>query len=123
MKQSHAIFLSALAVAALTILAPKAGAQGDSAEHTKRGIELAKQKQYDKAAEEFSAALRADPKDPKHYLNRGRAYRMAGKYAEAEKDFSHLIELNKNDNDGYSERGKTRVAEKNYDAAIEDAAV
>ncbi|MDQ6939453.1 MAG: tetratricopeptide repeat protein, partial [Verrucomicrobiota bacterium] len=81
----------------------------DSAAYTKRGIELAKAKQYDKAAEEFGQAMKVDPNDPKHYLNRGRAYRMAGKFAEAEKDFSHLIEMNKDDNDGYSERGKTRV--------------
>src|ERR1700760_266088 len=96
-----------LAWAACFVAAAQIFAQGDSAEHTKRGIELAKQKQYDKAAEEFGAAMKADPNDPKHYLNRGRAYRMAGKYAEAEKDFSHLIEMKKDDNDGYSERGKT----------------
>ena len=65
----------------------------DSAAYTKRGIELAKAKQYDKAAEEFGMAMKADPNDPKHYLNRGSAYKAAGKFAEAEKDFSQLIEM------------------------------
>ncbi len=54
-------------------------AQNDSAEYTKKGIEFAKKKQYDEAAEEFGKAIKADSKDSKHYLNRANAYRAGGK--------------------------------------------
>src|SRR5947209_1142741 len=112
MKHAPAVFLTSFAIALLSTAVPRASAQGDSAEHTKKGIELAKEKKYDQAAEEFGAAMKADPNDPKHYLNRGRAYRAAGKFDLAEKDFSKLIEMEPKSSNGYSERGKTKVSQK-----------
>ena len=107
---------------ALFIGAPLAAvhAQGDSAEHTKKGIEFAKKKQYAEAAQEFSAAIKADPKDSKHYLNRANAYRAAGKLQEAAADFTKYGELEPDRADGFSGRGKVKVSQKDYDGAIED---
>src|SRR4051812_18856527 len=81
--------------AAIALTAPLATlhAQGDSAEHTKKGIELAKKKQYAEAAEEFGAAMKADPKDSRHYINRANAYRAAGKLDEAATDFTKYSEM------------------------------
>ncbi len=95
-------------------------AQGDSAAHTKKGIELARKKQYAEAAEAFSAAIKADPKDSKHYLNRANAYRAAGKMQEAVADFTKYAEMEPDRADGLSGRGKIKVSQKDYDGAIED---
>src|SRR5438270_3205351 len=113
MKKAQTVLFSCAAIALLSLVAPRASAQGDSAEHTKKGIELAKEKKYDQAAEEFGAAMKADPNDPKHYLNRGRAYRAAGKFDLAEKDFSKLIEMEPKSSNGYSERAKPRYRKRN----------
>src|SRR3954470_5019667 len=112
MKHASAVFLTSLAIAAVSVAVPRARAQGDSAEHTKKGIELAKEKKYDQAAEEFGLAMKADPADSKHYLNRGRAYRAAGKLDQAAADFTKLIEMEPQSANGYSERGKVRVSQK-----------
>jgi tetratricopeptide (TPR) repeat protein len=56
---------------ALFVATLPVSAQDDSVEPTRKGIELAKQKKYDQAAEEFSQAIKADPQDTKHYLWRG----------------------------------------------------
>ena len=86
--------------------------QQDDAEAARKGVELAKKKNYDGAAEEFSKAIKANPKAARHYSNRGKAYRAAGKLAEAEADFSKVIEMEPKNANAFSERGKgARLAE------------
>src|ERR1700712_1711816 len=118
MKNKNSAFVIGVALVALAV--PQTFAQGDSAEHTRKGVELAKKKQYEQAAEEFGAAMKADPKDSKHPLNRANAYRAAGKLDEAAKDFTKYIEMEPERADGYSGRGKVKVSQKNFDGAIED---
>src|SRR5215211_3636832 len=116
----HKPFFIVLPVLALSVATPRSNAQDASGEHTRKGVELAKQKKYDQAAEEFGLALKADPQDTKHYLNRGKALRMAGKLPEAEKDFSKVIEMKPDTPDAFAERGKVKVSQKNFESGIED---
>ncbi len=51
----------------------------DPGDHTNRGVEYARAKQYDKAIEEFSKAIEAQPKDPKNYVNRAQVYQAPAK--------------------------------------------
>src|SRR5207245_11726110 len=81
-------------------------AKGGGGNHMQRGIELAQQKHFDAAAEEFGKAIQQNPKDPRGYANRGTAYRqgarpaMAGgesqgastRYQAALADFANTIE-------------------------------
>lgn len=99
---------------------PRLHAQGDSAEYTKKAIELAKDKQYAQAAEAFGMAIKADPQDSKHYLNRANAYRAAGKLDEAAADFTKFSEMEPDRADGFSGLGKVKISKKDYDGAIED---
>ena len=92
----------------------------DDAEAARKGVELAKKKDYSGAAEEFGKAIKANPKAARHYSNRGKAYRAAGKLDEAESDFGKVIELEPKNADAFSERGKVRVSQKKYDEAIDD---
>src|SRR5215218_1042700 len=107
----HTSVFTGISLLSLTLAPAQLRAQDASGEHTRKGVELAKQKKYDQAAEEFGLAIKADPKDTKHYLNRGKALKAAGKLDEAEKDFSKVIELEPEKADGYSERGKLKVSQ------------
>ncbi|HYJ04583.1 MAG TPA: hypothetical protein VEX43_05585, partial [Chthoniobacterales bacterium] len=46
----------------------------DPGGHSAKGVEFAKNKEYDKAVEEFTKAIEAEPTDSKNYFNRGTAY-------------------------------------------------
>ena len=99
-----------------------------------RGIELAQQKHYDAAAQEFGKAIEQNPKDPRGYANRGTAYRQGARaavaagdqegastrYQSAMADFSKAIELSPKDASLYQERGETEVELKQYDTALAD---
>lgn len=92
----------------------------DDAEYARKAVELAKRKDYNGAAEQFSRAIKASPRTAKHYSNRGKAYRAAGKLAEAETDFTKVLELDSDNADALSERGKVRVSQKKFDEGIAD---
>ena len=71
-------FLSTAAIIfSLTILGAEAKppAGSDASNHVNKGVELAQQHKYDEAIKEFTAAIEANPKSAKAYLNRGTAYR------------------------------------------------
>src|ERR1700757_179368 len=61
-------------------------AKGGGGNHMQRGIELAEQKHFDAAVEEFGKAIKANPKDPRGYANRGTAYRQGARTAIAAGD-------------------------------------
>jgi tetratricopeptide (TPR) repeat protein len=66
---------------------------GDPGGHTNAGVEYARKKQYDKAIEEFTKAIDAQPNDPKNYRNRAQVYRLARQPDKAIADYGKLIEL------------------------------
>jgi tetratricopeptide (TPR) repeat protein len=113
---------------------PPAKSGGGAASHMQRGIELAQQKNYQGAIDEFTKAIEASPKDARGYANRGTAYRQAGQAAQAAgdagaaatrfssayADFSKAIEVAPKDEVAYRERGMTAVMQNQFDAALPD---
>src|SRR6184192_3585246 len=128
------ITVSFLWIAAAQIAFAKKPAGGGGGNHMQRGIELAQQKHFDAAAEEFGKAIEQNPKDPRGYANRGTAYRQGARtavaagdsegasirYQSALADFAKYIELAPKDASGYVEHGQTLSELKQYDAALAD---
>jgi tetratricopeptide (TPR) repeat protein len=126
--------VSVLCCAALQVNGAKPAKGGDGGNHIQRGIELAQQKHFDAAADEFGKAIQANPKDPRGYANRGTAYRQGARtaiaagdsegastrYQSALADFAKYIELVPKDASGYTEHGQTLSELKQYDAALAD---
>src|SRR5260370_41248052 len=107
---------------------PPAGTS-DPSSHVNKGVELEQQQKYNEAIKEFTAAIEANPKSAKAYLNRGTAYRAlwaqemaspsAGqRYDAAMADFAKAIEIAPKDEMGYIERGQTFVMQKQYTEAL-----
>src|SRR5438105_6267056 len=125
-------FLSTAAIIfSLTILGAEAKPPADAGGHVNKGVELAQQHKYDEAIKEFTAAIEANPKSAKAYLNRGTAYRAMWaqemtsptapqKYDAAMADFAKAIEIAPKDEMGYLERGQTFVMQKQYTEALAD---
>jgi len=125
--------VSVLCCAAVQVHGAKP-AKGVGGNHMQRGIELAEQKHFDAAAEEFGKAIQQNPNDPRGYANRGTAYRQGARtamaagdsegastrYQAALADFSKYIELAPKDASAYVEHGQTLSELKQYDAALAD---
>src|SRR6476646_2438667 len=100
---------------------PAKGGGGGGGNHMQRGIQLAQEKHFDQAAEEFGKAIEANPKDPRGYANRGTAYRQGARaameagdsegastrYQSALADFAKYIELAPKDASGSTKQGRT----------------
>ena len=61
--------------------------------------------QYEKALEDYTAALKADPRNSYALYNRGILNDRLGSYAAAIQDFSAAIELEPHNSDFYHNRG------------------
>ena len=133
-KQSLTVAIaSILCCAAVQVDAAKP-AKGGGGNHIQRGIQLAQEKHYDAAADEFGKAIKDNPKDARAYANRGTAYRQGARtaiaagdsegastrYQAALADFAKYIELAPKDASGYTEHGQTLSELKQYDAALAD---
>lgn len=90
----------------------------DPGGHSARGVEFAKKKEYDKAVEEFTKAIEAEPQDAKNYFNRATAYRGLNKFTEAFADYSKAIELDPKNTAGYVGRGEVLLQQKQLDNAL-----
>src|SRR5688572_13343005 len=75
----------------------RSSVSGDPGGHTNAGVEFARKKQYDKAIEEFTKAIEAQPNDPKNFRNRAQVYRLARQPDKAIADYGKLIELKPDD--------------------------
>src|SRR5919198_735513 len=125
--------ISILCCAAVQVDAAKT-AKGGGGNHMQRGIQLAQQKHFDAAAEEFGKAIQDNPKNPRGYANRGTAYRQGARaaiaagdsegastrYQAALADFAKYVELAPKDASAYTEHGQTLSELKQYDAALAD---
>src|SRR5437660_12138379 len=80
------ITVSFLWIAAAQIAFAKKPAGGGGGDHMHRGIELAQQKNYDAAAEEFTEAMEANQQDTCCLANRGTLYLQAARPAVATGD-------------------------------------
>jgi tetratricopeptide (TPR) repeat protein len=126
--------VSVLCCAAVQVDGAKPAKKGDGGNHMQRGIQLAEEKHFDAAAEEFGKAIKDNPKDPRGYANRGTAYRQGARtaiaagdsegasirYQSALADFAKYIELAPKDASGYVEHGQTLSELKQYDGALAD---
>jgi tetratricopeptide (TPR) repeat protein len=94
--------------------------KAEAYKYTKEGIEAAKNKEWDKAIENFKKAVAADPKEADNHNNLGLAYKGAGKLDDAVKAFSDAIEAEPNNAAGYINRAVVYTSQNKYDQAIGD---
>lgn len=75
-----------------------------------RGTEFARLKQYDRAVQDFSHAIRIDPAYSYAYLNRGTVFHKMGQDRRALADFNASLALNRKDASAWWDRGLTLAA-------------
>jgi tetratricopeptide (TPR) repeat protein len=79
---------------------------------------------YEEAIEDFSEAMRINPKDPEASFNRGLAHLRIDKYDYAARDFSEVISMQPKNADAHIYRGIIRIyqnKEKDADADFQKA--
>jgi len=77
-------------------------------------------KDYNQAIDDFSQAIRLDPKNALYYIARGQSYFNKGYWKECSNDESQAIKLEPQNAYYYSLRGNTYRFSKKYDLAIAD---
>jgi tetratricopeptide (TPR) repeat protein len=85
-----------------------------------RGVELAKQEQYDQAISAFTESLRIDSNNAKAYVNRGYAYYLKEDYDRAIADYTEALRIDPNYARAYVNRGIAYYWKEDYDRAIAD---
>lgn len=78
---------------------------GSADEHARAGETWIASGQFDKAIEEYTEAIRLDPKRAGFYHRRGLLYKRTQSFSRAEGDFSALIRLKPTAAEGYYLRG------------------
>ncbi|KAJ3672922.1 hypothetical protein LUZ60_006296 [Juncus effusus] len=93
----------------------------DAAESAKeKGNAAFREKQYQKAVNLYSEAIRLNKKKTAYYSNRAAAYLELGSYRQAETDCTSAIELDSKNVKAYLRRGTAREFLGYYKEAIED---
>ena len=77
-------------------------------------------KQYDKAIEDFSEAIRLDPGHAISFMRRGNAYKARQEHDKAINDYSEAIRLDPKSAVAFYNRGLAYSAKKQFDKAIDD---
>ncbi|KAM9824536.1 RNA polymerase II-associated protein 3 [Neosynchiropus ocellatus] len=85
-----------------------------------KGNRLFKEGKYDEAIECYTRGMDADPYNPVLPTNRATAFYRLKKFAVAESDCNLAIALDSNYYKAFARRGAARIAQKSYDAALED---
>jgi len=133
-KQLITFGIASVLCCAVQVYGAKPAKSSGGGNHMQRGIQLAQEKHFDAAAEEFGKAIKDNPRDPRGYANRGTAYRQGARtalaagdsegastrYQAALADFAKYIELAPKDASGYVDHGQTLSELKEYDAALAD---
>ena len=76
--------------------------------------------EYEKAVEEFSAVIDADPENSSALMSRARAYVKLRKRSPALADYTRVIEIDPENAPAFHERGRVLRRGKMYDRAISD---
>lgn len=71
------------------------------------------------ALNDWSMALKANPKDVSTYNDRGEFYYWQGLYAEADADFDRICKIEPTNPLGYGGKGRNAIAQENYKGAVE----
>ncbi|MEW6455084.1 MAG: VWA domain-containing protein [Acidobacteriota bacterium] len=85
-----------------------------------RGIAYSELKEYNKAIEDFTEAIKLNPKYEEAFNNRGVAYYNSGEYDRAIEDYTEAIRLEKGYPQSLHNRGLAYLEIGEYDKAIED---
>ena len=85
-----------------------------------KGLTHQNRRNYERAVEHYTEALRLNPQLVEAYNNRGNAHLKKGDYDRAIEDLNTAIQLNPNFSDAYNNRGITYKNEGDFDRAIED---
>jgi tetratricopeptide (TPR) repeat protein len=91
-------------------------------EAKQRGDEKFAKKNYDKAIEDYTEAIRLNPKYWSPYYGRGVAYYWKKNYDKAIKDYTEAIRLNPKNASAYIALGDSYSQRGNYDKALSDYA-
>jgi tetratricopeptide (TPR) repeat protein len=114
------MMLKPLTTAALGCVLALAGGCASTPTTLDRGIAYYQEGLYFFAADEFSEAIRQDPRLPAAYVNRGVARVRLGRLSEAIEDYNRAIALDPHDPEIYFNRGNALVAAGLPDLAVED---
>jgi tetratricopeptide (TPR) repeat protein len=96
------------------------GAKGKAEEFFEKGKELSSVETADKAIENYSKAIKINPKFVKAYNNRGIAYVWKKQYDLALADFNKAIELDPNNGKAYNNRAIVYSYQGETDKARQD---
>src|SRR5262245_7645123 len=88
--------------------AAAAASEPAQADPLKQGDDALAKKDYDRALACFTAAIKADAKNAKAYIGRGKAHTEKGKFAEAIADFTEAMRLEPKNAEAYQRRGEAR---------------
>jgi tetratricopeptide (TPR) repeat protein len=89
-------------------------------EYYKRAILSYEKKEYSKAIDDMTEAIRLDPKNVDAYNDRARAWFDMKQYDKAMADFDEALRLNPQYFHAYNNRGRTWFMKKEYDKAMAD---
>jgi len=84
------------------------------------GYEHQYNREYDKAIETFSEAIKLDSKNFMNYRQRSSVYKLKGEYDVAIKDITKSIELEPYPFTAYIDRGEIYLEKGDYDNAVKD---
>ncbi len=108
---------------AAIVLSPspaRANDREDAADHCRKGVEALQKKDYDRAIEQFSEAIRLDPRHADSYFHRGRAHQARNELDRAAEDYSEALRFDPNRADCLYQRATVYQATNAPDLAIDD---
>jgi len=129
MKIKVAIILAILCVIIGTAIMNRGDHSVDASQFLDSGDTWLEKVEYDKAIEDYSEAIRIDPKNVRAYYKRGQSFFMKGtlnKSIDEENlnraidDLTEVIRLDQEHSDAYASRGNTWFTLKKFDEAISD---
>lgn len=85
-----------------------------------KGLEYAKQKQFELAIQEYNAAIKLHPYNLSAYINRGNALYFLKKYELAIKDYDIALQINPKHTNAYFNRGNAYQITNKHQLAIDD---
>lgn len=120
----HLTTWAAIAALICTISATRAENPAEAAKIARGAAEAAKNKDWNKAVEEFHRATEMDRKYAENYfaalVQRGAAFREQQKFPEALADFTEALKIKPGDADTHERRAYAELQMKDYDKALAD---
>jgi len=102
-------------------LVPRAACAQDAGDLIRQGKDLLTRKDYRKAEDVFSAAIKADPGSAEAYRLRGEARFSQKDYRAAAQDYSRAIEINPRLTSAFGARAVAKYFLKDYPGCVKDA--